>query len=813
MELATQEATPDGDEVRIEELRGEQYLVAPIVLVREKVLNGGYLSPDEMQESEYGWNGRPVTAPPNQNASGHPTDEEGNFESANTPENLDEMKVGHLAAVEYSDDLETENDEASKHGLRGEVWIHLKSAKYVGEAAVDAAQAIANSEALEVSTGYFHRPVQEEGTFNGEEYDQRQTDLMPDHLALLPNEKGACSWSDGCGAPRVNAALGIDTEGEETATATANADEEDGEPEGDGEEDETDATGNQMVGDIVRWGEGGDVRPRYGEVLDVRQEGEPYDEEADGAVSVQPPAALIEVWRPIGGDWRPTGTRVARSLETITEVDEFPDPATYNSGAPSYTATGEMVRWNAAAATPTRYGLTVDVEGNEAEEVERVEVLRATNDGFETTGVLVEREREELTTVESLPPAEVMRVPAANLLDEARTPTYEETETSSWAEVAKTLDNFLSAVEGVTPDDVDEVGDLTDEQRQTLSAHTLLGDPDADTFQEVTYFPVVNPSTGDLNEGALEAVLSGRGAQADISEEQLESARRVARNLLNQEFDRDIESEVELDHYTPVAMYELGDEGENNEQDRAGLTGHARAAFNRILGIDSGNAEAECGCGVCRCGLHNLNGYMSHDIDALAEASGINRETIEGMSDEEIASLAESLDLNDEGEEMDESGEADESESANGSDEDVMDEIDEGIDEEQESENNNDEVRVPDEVEEEINALREQVEALTESQEQERRAELLDRLEVHSVHDRETLENLDTEALETLAEDVEVEGEAYNGSSATGVNYAGQGGGRAPESAGEQDVDEVDADEARDMGANIGAIAGAEGGD
>jgi hypothetical protein len=35
--------------------------------------------------------------------------------------------------------------------------------------------------------------------WNGEEYEETLYDFIPDHIALLPNELGACSWADGCG--------------------------------------------------------------------------------------------------------------------------------------------------------------------------------------------------------------------------------------------------------------------------------------------------------------------------------------------------------------------------------------------------------------------------------------------------------------------------------------------------------------------------------------------------------------------------------------------------------------------------------------
>jgi hypothetical protein len=123
-----------------------------------------------------------------------------------------------------------------------------------------------------------------------------------------------------------------------------------------------------------------------------------------------------------------------------------------------------------------------------------------------------------------------------NQLSEARTPTFDGTETSSWADVSKDLESWASALDV----DAESVGDMSSEQKQTVAQHTLLGDPDADTWQELSYFPVVNPNTSNLNRGALMAVLSGRGAQADIPSDTLESARSVAESLLEDEFEEDM---------------------------------------------------------------------------------------------------------------------------------------------------------------------------------------------------------------------------------------------------------------------------------
>jgi hypothetical protein len=140
-------------------------------------------------------------------------------------------------------------------------------------------------------------------------------------------------------------------------------------------------------------------------------------------------------------------------------------------------------------------------------------------------------------------------------LSEARNPEYDGTEESSWGDVSKDLTDWVDAL---GYDDVETVSDLTESQKQEVANHTLLGDSESDTWQALSYFPVVNPNTGNLNRGALEAVRSGRGQAADIPESTYESAFTIAGRLLNEEFDSDVEVEMSAESlYESVVIEEL----------------------------------------------------------------------------------------------------------------------------------------------------------------------------------------------------------------------------------------------------------------
>jgi len=157
---------------------GREHLVVPVIMARAGVeMNGATI--DEQELMAESWNGVPVTV-------GHPQ-EGGAYMSANTPANLEQWSVGRIFNAEVSDGR-----------LRGEAWIDIARAD---DELIDA---LRNSEPMDVSTGYFSQV--EDGSY---------TDIKPDHLALLPNEQGACSWADGCGvrankrafAMRINEAM------------------------------------------------------------------------------------------------------------------------------------------------------------------------------------------------------------------------------------------------------------------------------------------------------------------------------------------------------------------------------------------------------------------------------------------------------------------------------------------------------------------------------------------------------------------------------------------------------------------------------
>lgn len=166
---------------RRETLDGKQYLVVPVVAIREGILNGEFVAAEEIAAGFGSWNGRPVVL-------GHPRDSDGRHASANVPGGA---QIGKLYNVDFTADK-----------LRGEMWLELEPQT---EEAKEAIKRLDGGTPVEVSTAYWRDLEDTPGRFNGEYYEKVARNLKPDHLAILLNDVGACSWRDGCGAPRINA--------------------------------------------------------------------------------------------------------------------------------------------------------------------------------------------------------------------------------------------------------------------------------------------------------------------------------------------------------------------------------------------------------------------------------------------------------------------------------------------------------------------------------------------------------------------------------------------------------------------------------
>ena len=172
--------------IRNDTMEGRNYIVTPMIMLLEGVHQGSggplYYPPEELSKTPVVWNHKPVVVyHPQVNGVGV---------SACMPDILTSRKIGVIMNTVFEDGK-----------LKAEAWIDLDRAKAVDERIVSA---IENKAVMELSTGLFTDNENVEGEWRGEKYIAIARNYRPDHLALLPDIKGACSIEDGAGFLRLN---------------------------------------------------------------------------------------------------------------------------------------------------------------------------------------------------------------------------------------------------------------------------------------------------------------------------------------------------------------------------------------------------------------------------------------------------------------------------------------------------------------------------------------------------------------------------------------------------------------------------------
>ena len=169
---------------RTETFEDREYLVVPVVALVETVIFASnaevpeLVTEEEFSKAPVGWNGRPVF-------HGHPQ-VDGVYVSGNTPGLLETQQIGIVFNTNVAD---------SK--LKMEAWIDVKKAE---EVAPELLTRIAEGEVVQISVGLSVATLNQSGIFQGKEYKGVWTEMVPDHLALLPADQiGACSVEAGCG--------------------------------------------------------------------------------------------------------------------------------------------------------------------------------------------------------------------------------------------------------------------------------------------------------------------------------------------------------------------------------------------------------------------------------------------------------------------------------------------------------------------------------------------------------------------------------------------------------------------------------------
>lgn len=171
-------------EARTETLNNKNYLVVPVIMMQDGVHSGSmgalYHSIAELGRPD--WNNIPVVI-------NHPKEGD-NYVSAHSESVTDEERVGFIR-----------NSRVDGTQLKAEAWLDItKMAAYQPMLL----HRINSGEIINVSVGVFTDTIEKHIILsNGETANAEAINHIPDHLAILPHDLGACSVQDGCGI-RVN---------------------------------------------------------------------------------------------------------------------------------------------------------------------------------------------------------------------------------------------------------------------------------------------------------------------------------------------------------------------------------------------------------------------------------------------------------------------------------------------------------------------------------------------------------------------------------------------------------------------------------
>lgn len=165
---------------------GRRYIVAPLTMIVPGVLPGSkgplYYPPEQVANNYKVWNHTPIVVY-------HPTDYMGNPLSARYDSGVIEKSGIGTVRNSYID---------NQGKLKAEGWFDEQRTAEVDSRILDS---LRSNRPIELSTGLFtdNVPAQEGAVHNGRPYDYIATNYRPDHLAILPDQVGACSLNDGCG--------------------------------------------------------------------------------------------------------------------------------------------------------------------------------------------------------------------------------------------------------------------------------------------------------------------------------------------------------------------------------------------------------------------------------------------------------------------------------------------------------------------------------------------------------------------------------------------------------------------------------------
>lgn len=162
--------------------QGKRYLVAPLSLIVPGVLNGSqgplYYPLDEIKKGYEAWQDVPIVVYHPQ-VNGTPV-------SANNPEVLAKQQIGMVRRPSVNGKLVAEG------------WFDAEKTAKVDNRVL---RSLLLGQPMELSTGLYveSEPAENGAHYQGRGYTYIARNYRPDHLAILPDQVGACSLADGCG--------------------------------------------------------------------------------------------------------------------------------------------------------------------------------------------------------------------------------------------------------------------------------------------------------------------------------------------------------------------------------------------------------------------------------------------------------------------------------------------------------------------------------------------------------------------------------------------------------------------------------------
>lgn len=181
---------PSSGGVRRVTYNGRQYLVAPLSLIVPGVLPGSrgalFYPPDEIAKNVRQWERIPLTLY-------HPTDPVSNGHlSATEPNVLRRQGIGFVSRPHMNGKLSAEG------------WFDVAKLREADRTyGTNTLNRLEAGEKIELSTGlYTDNEEAENGATcptTGRPYTHIARNYRADHVAVLPDQMGACSVSDGCG--------------------------------------------------------------------------------------------------------------------------------------------------------------------------------------------------------------------------------------------------------------------------------------------------------------------------------------------------------------------------------------------------------------------------------------------------------------------------------------------------------------------------------------------------------------------------------------------------------------------------------------